>query len=85
VVNNVGYAMSAPIEEMSIDDFRRQIETNLLDAVNVTKAALPVLHKQRSGHFIQFSSIGGRVGCTPGMGAYQTASRPHQRGCPDAG
>jgi NAD(P)-dependent dehydrogenase (short-subunit alcohol dehydrogenase family) len=73
VVNNAGYAISAPIEEMSIHDFRQQIETNLFGVVNVTKAALPVLHQQRSGHFIQFSSIGGRVGGTPGMGAYQTA------------
>ncbi len=73
VVNNAGYAISAPIEEMSIDDFRGQIETNLFGVVNVTKAALPVRHRQRSGHVIQFSSIGGRVGGTPGMGAYQTA------------
>jgi NAD(P)-dependent dehydrogenase (short-subunit alcohol dehydrogenase family) len=73
VVNNAGYAVSAPIEAMTLEDFRAQIEANLFGVVNVTKAALPVLHKQRSGHFIQFSSIGGRVGGTPGMGAYQTA------------
>jgi NAD(P)-dependent dehydrogenase (short-subunit alcohol dehydrogenase family) len=73
VVNNAGYADSAPIEEMSDGDFRAQIETNLFGVVNVTKAALPVFRGQRSGHFIQFSSIGGRVGGTPGMGAYQTA------------
>jgi NAD(P)-dependent dehydrogenase (short-subunit alcohol dehydrogenase family) len=58
---------------MAEDDFRAQIETNLFGVVNVTKAALPVLHRQRSGHFIQFSSIGGRVGGTPGLGAYQAA------------
>ncbi|MFG2826830.1 oxidoreductase [Streptomyces sp. NPDC048434] len=73
VVNNAGYATSAPIEEMADSDFRAQIETNLFGVVHVTKAALPVLRKQRSGHFIQFSSIGGRVGGSPGMGAYQTA------------
>lgn len=73
VVNNAGYADSAPVEEMSADSFRRQIETNLFGVVNVTKAALPFFHRQRSGHFLQFSSIGGRVGGTPGMGAYQTA------------
>jgi len=73
VVNNAGYAISAPIEETPDDDFRAQIETNLFGVVNVTKAALPVLHQQGSGHFIQFSSIGGRVGGTPGMGAYQAA------------
>ncbi|MDU4697809.1 MULTISPECIES: oxidoreductase [Paenibacillus] len=73
VVNNAGYADSAPIEEMSDGMFRAQIEANLFGVVNVTKAALPILRKKRSGHMIQFSSIGGRVGGTPGMGAYQTA------------
>ncbi|MET9241181.1 oxidoreductase [Nonomuraea sp. NPDC003709] len=73
VVNNAGYGNSAPIEEMAEDDFRAQIETNLFGVVNVTRAALPVLRAQRSGVFVQFSSIGGRVGGTPGMGAYQTA------------
>ncbi|BBH69112.1 short-chain dehydrogenase/reductase [Actinoplanes sp. OR16] len=71
VVNNAGYANSAPIEETT--DFREQIEANLFGVINVTKAALPVLRDQRSGVFVQISSIGGRVGGTPGMGAYQTA------------
>jgi NAD(P)-dependent dehydrogenase (short-subunit alcohol dehydrogenase family) len=73
VVNNAGYANSAPIEEMTEQDFRAQIDTNLFGVVNITRAALPVLHTQGSGHFLQFSSVGGRVGGTPGMGAYQTA------------
>ncbi|AQZ70088.1 short-chain dehydrogenase/reductase [[Actinomadura] parvosata subsp. kistnae] len=73
VVNNAGYGNSAAIEEMPEDDFRAQIETNLFGVVNVTRAALPVLRAQRSGVFVQVSSIGGRVGGTPGMGAYQTA------------
>jgi len=73
VANNAGYANSAPIEEIAEDDFRAQIETNLYGVVNVTRAALPVFRSQRSGHFLQFSSIGGRAGGTPGMGAYQTA------------
>ena len=73
VVNNAGYANSAPIEEMADDDFRAQVEANLYGVVNVTRAALPVMRNQRSGTFVQVSSIGGRVGGTPGMGAYQTA------------
>jgi NAD(P)-dependent dehydrogenase (short-subunit alcohol dehydrogenase family) len=73
VVNNAGYANSTSIEDFPDDDFRAQIETNLFGVVNVTKAALPVLRRQRSGHFIQFSSIGGRVGGSPGLAAYQTA------------
>ncbi len=73
VVNNAGYANSAAIEEMDEDDFRAQIEANFFGVVNVTRAALPVFRRQRSGVFVQFSSVGGRVGGTPGMGAYQAA------------
>ncbi|GIG00583.1 oxidoreductase [Catellatospora citrea] len=73
VVNNAGYAVSGSLEETPDADFRAQIETNLFGVVNVTKAALPVLRRQRHGHIVQYSSIGGRVGGTPGLGAYQTA------------
>lgn len=73
VVNNAGYANSGPIEEMAEADFREQFEANFFGVVNVTRAALPVLREQRSGTFVQFSSVGGRVGGTPGMGAYQSA------------
>lgn len=73
VVNNAGYANSAPIEEMPDEDFRAQFEANFFGTVNVTRAALPVFREQRSGTFVQFSSVGGRVGGTPGMGAYQSA------------
>jgi NAD(P)-dependent dehydrogenase (short-subunit alcohol dehydrogenase family) len=73
VVNNAGYADSIPIEEMAEEDFRAQIETNFFGVVNVTRAALPVLRQQRSGHFIQISSVGGRVGGSPGLSAYQSA------------
>lgn len=72
VVNNAGYGNLASIEEGTDADFRAQLETNFFGTVNVTRAALPVLRKQRSGHIIQFSSIGGRIG-VPGMGAYQAA------------
>ncbi|NUP52825.1 MAG: SDR family NAD(P)-dependent oxidoreductase [Catenulispora sp.] len=73
VVNNAGYANSGPIEEMSEKDFREQFEANFFGVYNVTRAALPVLRRQRSGVFVQFSSVGGRVGGTPGMGSYQSA------------
>ncbi|GAA1989974.1 oxidoreductase [Catenulispora subtropica] len=73
VVNNAGYANSGPIEEMAEKDFREQFEANFFGVYNVTRAALPVLRRQRSGVFVQFSSVGGRVGGTPGMGAYQSA------------
>ena len=72
VVNNAGYANLAAVEDITADDFREQIDANLLGVVNVTKAALPVLRRQGAGHIIQVSSIGGRL-ATPGLSAYQAA------------
>nr|HEX4312493.1 SDR family NAD(P)-dependent oxidoreductase [Kofleriaceae bacterium] len=72
VVNNAGYANVNSIEDVAEADFRAQLDTNLFGVVNVTRAALPVLRAQRSGHIIQVSSIGGRV-ATAGIAAYQTA------------
>lgn len=72
VVNNAGYANTASVEDMTAEDFREQLDTNLLGVVNVTMAALPVLREQGAGHFIQVSSVGGRV-TTPGLSAYQAA------------
>lgn len=72
LVNNAGYGDVGSIEDMSDADFRAQIETNLFGVVNVTKAAIPLMREQGSGHIIQISSIGGRRG-TPGLAAYQTA------------
>jgi NAD(P)-dependent dehydrogenase (short-subunit alcohol dehydrogenase family) len=62
VVNNAGYGELAPIENTPMSAFRQQIETNLFGTIIVTKAALPILRRQGSGHFIQFSSVGGRIG-----------------------
>jgi NAD(P)-dependent dehydrogenase (short-subunit alcohol dehydrogenase family) len=72
VVNNAGYADLASVEDITIDAFRAQIDTNLLGVVNVTKAALPVLREQGSGHIIQISSLGGRI-ANAGLSAYQAA------------
>ncbi|MFE9764591.1 oxidoreductase [Streptomyces sp. NPDC005808] len=72
IVNNAGYADVAAIEDFTEADFRAQIDTNFYGVVNVTRAALPVLRDQGSGHIVQISSVGGRVG-TPGLGAYQAA------------
>jgi len=72
LVNNAGYGNMGSIEDTPEDDFRAQVETNLFGVVNVTRAALPQLRKQRSGHVLQITSIGGRIG-SPGIGAYQTA------------
>jgi NAD(P)-dependent dehydrogenase (short-subunit alcohol dehydrogenase family) len=72
VVNNAGYANLVAIEDITPEDFRAQVEANLFGVVNVTKAALPVLRAQGSGHVIQISSVGGRM-ATAGLSAYQAA------------
>jgi NAD(P)-dependent dehydrogenase (short-subunit alcohol dehydrogenase family) len=73
VVNNAGYANVAPIETGSAQDFRSQFETNFWGVYNVSRAALPFFREQREGLFIQVSSIGGRVGGSPGIASYQAA------------
>lgn len=72
VVNNAGYGHIGSVEDTSLEDFRRQIDANLFGAIIVTKAAIPLLRKQRAGHFIQISSVGGRLGA-PGRAAYSAA------------
>jgi NAD(P)-dependent dehydrogenase (short-subunit alcohol dehydrogenase family) len=73
VVNNAGYANVAPVETAPEEDFRRQFETNFWGVYNVSRAALPILKAQGGGLVIQFSSVGGRVGGTAGLGSYQAA------------
>ena len=72
VVNNAGYGDIAPIENVSLESFRQQIETNLFGTIIVTKAAIPLFRERRSGRFIQISSIGGRAGAV-GRGPYSAA------------
>jgi NAD(P)-dependent dehydrogenase (short-subunit alcohol dehydrogenase family) len=72
VVNNAGYANFVAFEDIPMDDFREQVETNLFGVVNVTRAALPVFRAQGFGYFVQVSSVGGRS-VAPGLSAYQTA------------
>lgn len=72
LVNNAGYGNISSIEETGMDDFRAQMETNLFGTVIMTKVVLTHFRKQRSGHIIQISSVGGRIGPT-GRGAYAAA------------
>ncbi|MFY4723079.1 SDR family NAD(P)-dependent oxidoreductase [Streptomyces sp. LaBMicrA B280] len=73
LVNNAGYANVSPIETTDDADFRAQFETNFWGVYHVTRAALPVLRRQGAGTVVQFSSIGGRVGGSPGIASYQAA------------
>ena len=72
VVNNAGYGHFGMIEELSEDDVRAQLETNLFGALWVTQAALPLLREQGSGHILQVSSIGG-ISAFPMVGAYHAS------------
>jgi NAD(P)-dependent dehydrogenase (short-subunit alcohol dehydrogenase family) len=72
LVNNAGYGNIGSIEDTELANFRAQIETNLFGVINVTKAAIPVLREQGSGHIIQLSSVGGRVGAM-GRAPYSAA------------
>ena len=73
VVNNAGYANVAPIETVEEEDFRAQFETNFWGVVHVSRAAVPLLRAQGGGTVVQFSSVGGRVGGSPGIASYQAA------------
>jgi len=72
VVNNAGYGHFGMVEEITEDEARAQIETNLFGALWVTQAALPYLRGQGSGHIIQVSSIGG-VSAFPRVGIYHAS------------
>jgi NAD(P)-dependent dehydrogenase (short-subunit alcohol dehydrogenase family) len=69
LVNNAGYGLIAALEEASEDEIRRQVETNVHGVIHVTQAVLPHMRKQRSGHIVNISSVGGLVS-TPGLGYY---------------
>ncbi|MCU1253108.1 MAG: putative short-chain dehydrogenase protein [Edaphobacter sp.] len=72
LANNAGYGDVCPIEDTSLAEFRAQIETNLFGVINVTKAAIPLMREQGSGHILQLSSVGGRIGPI-GRGPYAAA------------
>ncbi|MBE7156913.1 MAG: SDR family NAD(P)-dependent oxidoreductase [Rhodospirillales bacterium] len=69
LVNNAGYGVLGAIEEVSEEDIRQVFETNVFGLMAVTRAALPHLRKQRSGHLLNLSSVGGLVGIA-GYGFY---------------
>ena len=72
VVNNAGYGVMGAFEEQTPDQFRGQIDVNFWGTVNVCRAALPILRKQRSGHIMNVTSVGGRR-ARQGLSGYQSA------------
>lgn len=71
LVNNAGFGLLAAIEESSDADVRRIYDTNVFGLLNVTRAVLPVMRKQRSGHIINTSSIVG-YNALAGVGIYSS-------------
>jgi NAD(P)-dependent dehydrogenase (short-subunit alcohol dehydrogenase family) len=69
LVNNAGYGVAGAVEEVSETEFMPMFETNVFGLIGVTRAFLPHLRKQRGGHILNLSSIGGLVS-SAGMGYY---------------
>lgn len=72
LVNNAGYGLFGAIEEASMDEARKQMETNFFGALAMTQAALPIMRRQKSGHIVQISSIAG-MRSSPGLGIYNAS------------
>jgi NAD(P)-dependent dehydrogenase (short-subunit alcohol dehydrogenase family) len=71
LVNNAGFGLLAAVEESSDADVRRMYDTNVFGLLNVTRAVLPAMRKQRSGHVMNLSSIGG-YRAAAGFGVYSS-------------
>jgi NAD(P)-dependent dehydrogenase (short-subunit alcohol dehydrogenase family) len=69
LVNNAGYGLFSPIEDVTLDEVKEQFETNFFGVVRVTKEVLPIMRKQRKGTIVNVSSAAGRVGI-PVLSAY---------------
>jgi NAD(P)-dependent dehydrogenase (short-subunit alcohol dehydrogenase family) len=72
VVNNAGYGDIAPFEQLSSERFKAVVDTNFYGVVNVSRAAIPIMRKQKSGCILQISSVGGRL-ARPGSSPYHAA------------
>jgi NAD(P)-dependent dehydrogenase (short-subunit alcohol dehydrogenase family) len=62
LINNAGFAVAGFAEDIKLEELRMQFETNFFGPVALTKAVLPVMRRQKSGHIIMISSIGGLAG-----------------------
>jgi NAD(P)-dependent dehydrogenase (short-subunit alcohol dehydrogenase family) len=69
LVNNAGFSVAGFSEDLKLTDYRYQFETNFFGNVAMSKAVLPVMRRQESGHIIQVASVAGLVG-TPLLSAY---------------
>lgn len=72
LVNNAGHGLIGALEELSDDQIRAVLDTNVLGVLSVTRAVLPHMRARRSGHIVQLSSVGGVV-ANPGHALYATS------------
>jgi NAD(P)-dependent dehydrogenase (short-subunit alcohol dehydrogenase family) len=72
LVNNAGYGLAGPLEEVSDADLRAQFDTNFFGLMAVTRAFLPAMRARRAGRIVNVSSSGGRVSI-PMVGAYHAS------------
>jgi len=70
LVNNAGYGLLGATEEVSDLEVRKQYDTNVFGLLNVTRAILPYMRNQKSGHIINISSLLGYIASVPGFGLY---------------
>jgi NAD(P)-dependent dehydrogenase (short-subunit alcohol dehydrogenase family) len=69
LINNAGMSYVATVEEMSMEDWKRQFETNVFGVIRVTQAVVPHMRERRRGHILMMSSVSGLV-TPPTQGAY---------------
>ncbi len=69
LINNAGFCIGGMTEELSINKWREQFETNFFGLVSLTQACLPLMRENKSGKIIHLGSISGRIGF-PGLGPY---------------
>ena len=82
LVNNAGYAVYGPVEEITVEQAKRQFDVNLFGLAEVTKAVLPTMRQQKSGIILNVSSVGGKI-YTP-LGAWYHATKHALEGWSDA-
>jgi NAD(P)-dependent dehydrogenase (short-subunit alcohol dehydrogenase family) len=72
LVNNAGVSVTGPLEQVPIDDWRRQYETNVFGLVAMTQAVLPGMRAARAGRIVNIGSVAGRI-AAPFMSAYASS------------
>ncbi len=81
LINNAGYGLYGPVEEVTMEDAMAQFNVNLFGMARVTKAVLPYMRKEKSGEIINISSMGGKI--YTGLGAWYHATKHAVEGWSD--